>query len=164
MKHNLSEIPTEKEVNVILHGDDIEVVNDRPDVMDITPEDTLAMAAKFTPKTWAMAKQDEDFKSRLRIVFPDWDIVADNKENLSEYPIGYRHVVGLIVCTNKAINTGKIPFWRLPETYLHPRSEVNLANLMLSWREFFAAIKAKLDEEAAAAKRAEHPDPNYGGY
>ncbi len=129
---NLSELKTEQPLNILCHRQDIEVVNDRPDVMEITAEDTLAMVAKFTPRTWAMAKLDEDFKLRLKMVFPDLDITAEPRD-ISEYPIGYRHVVGLIICTNKAINTGKSPFWRLPETHLHPSSQAGLATLAISY-------------------------------
>ena len=133
----LSELPRKEFLTLLCHKDDIEVINDLPEqYLDITPESTLAMAAKFTERTWTMAKADEDFKMRLRIVFPDLDIVADPR-HLSEYPIGYRHVVGLIVCTNMAINTGRMPYWRYPEAYLHPSSQSNLASLAISYKDLF---------------------------
>lgn len=148
-KVKLSELTLEQPLNILCHPDDIEVVNDRKDVMQISAQDTLAMAAKFTARTWAMAKADEDFKRRLRIVFPELDIAADPRE-LADYPIGIRHVVGLIVCTNMAINTGRKPFWQFPETYLHPRSQANLASLAISWvKDSEEAIT-----EAQAAARA----------
>lgn len=128
-KVKLSTIETDKPYTIICHRDDIEVVNDREDVLEITPEKTLAMAAKFTVGTWYKAKRDEDFKRRLAVMFPNLDILTDTRE-LADYPIAVRHVVGLIICTNMAINTGRQPFWQFPETYLHPSTQVNLAELM----------------------------------
>lgn len=128
----LSSIEAAGRINVICHKDDIEVVNDRSDVLEINPEFTLQIAASFRDGDWEKAKLDEDFKSRLRIVFPDLDIVADPR-HLRDYNIAQRHVVGLIVGTNMAINTGRTPFWRLPETYLHPSSQRHLADLMQSY-------------------------------
>lgn len=122
----------DKPLIIMCHKDDIEIVNDLEGVLEITPESTLAMAAKFTERTWAMAKADEDFKSRLAVVFPDLDITKDDR-HLKDYPLAYRHVVGLIVCTNMAINTGRVPFWRYPETYLHPSSQSKIACLAIRY-------------------------------
>lgn len=128
----LSENTFDKPLTVICHPDNIEVINDLADVMTITPEDTLAMTAKFTDRSWELAKQDEDFKMRLRMIFPELDIVADPR-HIRDYPVAYRHIVGLIICMNKAINTGKRPFVQLPETYLHPRSQANLGTLFAAY-------------------------------
>lgn len=126
---NLSDVPIEKPINILCHRDEIEIVNDRADVLEITPESTIAMAAKFTARTWDMAKRDEDFKRRLAVIFPDLDIATDDRQ-LADYPLAVRHVVGLIICTNMAINTNRMPFWKFPETYLHPASQTKLAQLM----------------------------------
>jgi len=148
-KVNLSEIKdeTSNKLNVLVHKDDIEIVNDREDVQTIGPEDTLAMAAKFTERTWALAKTDEDFKRRLAVVYPDTDIATDERQ-LAEYPIAFRHVVGLIVCTNRAINMGKIPFWNLPETYLHPSTQQRITELMMTWIKDWEAYEQQVDEKS----------------
>lgn len=131
-KFNLSDLPpTEATLNILCHRDDVEIVQDRADVLEITPESTLAMAAKFSNVTWDMAKQDADFVSRLKTVFPDLDI--DNDKHLRDYPIAVRHIVGMIVSINMAINTGKMPFVRYPETYLHPSSQANVADLLIRY-------------------------------
>lgn len=151
MKFNLSEVKNDKPLTLLCHKDDIEIVNDRPDVMTITAEDTLAMTRMFQARHWTSAKADEDFKRRLRIVYPDMDIVADNYELPTEYPKGVQHVIGLIVCTNKAINTGKHPYWQWPESNLHPSTQSQLANLAMSWvkdsEEFFATSTEESGEE-----------------
>lgn len=145
-RHNLSEVTIDKPLTLLCHKDDIELVNDRDDLLEITPETTLAMAAKFTDTTWKLAQMDDDFKRRLRIVFPDLDITKDER-HLREYPVAYRHVVGLIVCTNMAINTDRKPFWRTPETYLHPSSQTKLADLAVSWiKDAEAAAKTNSGE------------------
>ncbi|WEU67360.1 hypothetical protein [Xanthomonas phage JGB6] len=129
----LSEIATTAPLSIICHTDDIEVENDDPNTEVITATHTLAMADKFTARTWELAQQDEDFKYRLGLVFPHIDIVQDERKTLGEYPVAIRHIVGLIICTNKAINTGKRPWWKYPETYLHPRSQTGLAELAASY-------------------------------
>lgn len=130
----MSEIlPSSKPLTIICHDDNIEVDNDLADrIMEINPEMTLAMAASFKLSTWEKAKKDEDFKMRLRVIFPDWDITTDPRR-LDEMPVAYRHVVGLIVCTNMAINKGMSPWWKLPETYLHPKSQAALADLAIMY-------------------------------
>jgi hypothetical protein len=137
-KINLSDVPGlgDQFLTVLCHRDEIQVVNDCPNILSIDPESTLAMAAKFTDRTWDTAKHDEDFKRRLGIIFPDLDITKDPR-SLAEYPIGYRHVVGLIIMTNKAINTGLQPYWVYPETYLHPASQARLADLAISYKDWY---------------------------
>lgn len=127
----LSQIDASKPLVILCHPDDMNVVNDRTDVQEITPEDTLAMAARFSVAGWEKAKADLKFQELLRIVFPDLHIESDPR-HIREYPVAIRHVVGLIVCTNAAIYHGKSPFWRLPETYLHPKSQTNIGSLV-SW-------------------------------
>lgn len=133
-KINLSDVNLDRPLTLLCHRDDVDIVNDRPDVMDITPEMTLAMAARFTPQVWDKAKADPDFVARMKVMYPDLDILTD-PQDLSDYPIGIRHVVGLIICTNMAINTGKIPHWRYPETYLHPSTQANLASLAIMYQK-----------------------------
>ena len=152
MKFNLSELKIETPLTVLTHKDDVEVVNDRPNTQAITAEDTIAMTRRFNARSWNMAKQDGDFKRRLAIVFPDVDILADNYEVPTEYPKGIQHVIGLIICTNQAINTGKLPYWQWPETYLHPSSQTKLAELAMSWikdaEEFSATSTEESGEES----------------
>lgn len=136
-KQKLSEVPLNK-LAVICHKDDVEVVNDMDSVMEITPELTLAIAEKFTDGTWAKAQQDEDFKSRIGMIFPDIDI--GKIEKLADCPIGFRHVVGLIVGTNMAINKGMSPFWRTPEVHLHPSTQAKLADLAVRYSNEFGCV------------------------
>ena len=44
-----------------------------------------------------------------------------------------RHVVGLIILMTEAVMLGKVPFIKLPETYLHPRHQANLADMLAQW-------------------------------
>lgn len=145
----LSSVRCDTPLNIICHQDDIQIVNDRADVMEITPEDTLAMVKAFTPRVWDLARKDQDFVRRMRIVFPDLDLTTDDRP-LEDHSIATRHVVGLIICTNKAINTGRTPFWRYPETYLHPRSQSKIAQLAIAYTK---------DAEDAAAAASAPPTP-----
>lgn len=144
---------------VLIHRDDVEITNDRADVMEITPQDTLTMTGMFKDSTWELAKQDADFKRRLGLIYPDLDITTDTR-HIRQYPIAYQHIVGLIVCTNKAINTGKIPFWRTPECYLHPSTQTRLAELMQSYIK--DAEEAQREAERIHTDRSDDRGGNSG--
>ena len=44
---------------------------------------------------------------------------------------GGMHVVGMLILLNHAENLGKRPLLRYPETYLHPRIQTRLADLVI---------------------------------
>jgi hypothetical protein len=46
---------------------------------------------------------------------------------------GVQHIVGLILLTDAAIGLGLNPFWRLPESYLHPKFQLGLGDLIIHY-------------------------------
>jgi predicted ATPase len=129
---NLSEVPTDKPINILCHHGDVNVVNDRKDVYEITPEKTLEMAEAVTDEAWQQIKQNERFIKRFRLVFPTIDL-PDHP--LQSHGSGVRHVVGLILLTDMALDTGKQPLWRFPESHLHPSAQLGLADLLIFYTQ-----------------------------
>lgn len=88
----------------------------------VDPEMTLR---KFHELTELNPYQVELFK----IVVPDFAPVT--LENLKTAHIGFQHIMGLIACSLELILLKQAFGWRYPETYLHPKYQGNLADLML---------------------------------
>ena len=129
---NLSEVQTDHPINILCHHGDVNIVNDRKDVYEITPEKTLAMAEAVTDEAWQQIKQNERFVKRFRLVFPTIDL-PDHPLQL--HGSGVRHVVGLILLTDMALDTGKQPLWRFPESHLHPSAQLGLADLLIFYTQ-----------------------------
>lgn len=129
---NLSEVTTDKPINILCHDGTVNIVNDRPDVYEITPEKTMAMAEAVTEEAWQQIKQNERFIKRFRLVFPTIDLPD---HSLQAHGSGVRHVVGLILLTDMALDSGKQPFWRTPEAHLHPSAQLGLADLLIFYTQ-----------------------------
>lgn len=129
---NLSEVQTDKPINILCHHGEVNIVNDRKDVYEITPEKTLAMAEAVTDEAWQQIKQNERFIKRFRLVFPAIDL-PDHP--LQSHGSGVRHVVGLILLTDMALDSGKQPLWRFPESHLHPSAQLGLADLLIFYTQ-----------------------------
>ena len=130
----LSEIPTTKPINVIVTGPGVrEIKNDRPDVLEIDPPRTVKCADNLTSDEYKEVISNVDFMHKFNLVFQDHFKLGEIP--LAEESNGIKHVIGLILLTNHAIQTGKQPFLRFPETYLHPRYQTGLADLMISFQK-----------------------------
>lgn len=125
----LSEIPTDKPINLICHRDDVVIKNDRSDVVSIEPSDTIAYSNALSAEDWTQLKASTEFMRLFRLVFTDIELLD---HPLQSHGHGVRHVVGLILLTLDAMRQGKRPFWRFPESHLHPRSQLGLADLVVA--------------------------------
>lgn len=128
----LSEVTTDKPINILCHDGTVNIVNDRLDVYEITPEKTMAMAEAVTDEAWQQLKANDRFVKRFRLVFPTIDL-PDHP--LQSHGSGVRHVVGLILLTDMALDSGKQPFWRTPEAHLHPSAQLGLADLLIFYTQ-----------------------------
>lgn len=64
----------------------------------------------------------------FRVVVPD---VEPTLESLKDGHLGFQYLMGLIAGTLNCILLGQKFGWKYPETGLHPKYQVNLADLML---------------------------------
>lgn len=99
-------------ITLIVKGGEVADI-DTPSRLMIEPEMTLHHAGKVQqlhPRTEELVK----------IVFPNGEVASR----------GYLHVVGLIDLSLKFIDMG-VPFgWRYPETYLYPKEQCQLADVL----------------------------------
>jgi len=126
----LSETPLEAPINILCHHGNVNIINDRPDVVSIDPMDTMNRAKQIGPESWRCLKKTPQFITMFRTIFPDIDL-PDHPLQMHGY--GVQHVVGLLVLTCEVILAGKTPFWRTPEAYLHPSAQLGLADVLISF-------------------------------
>ena len=96
----------------------------------ITAQDTVRYVERMGADTWDSIKALPRFVGLFRRVFD-----FDPPQDIQASTIDVRHVVGLICLTASALAADKTPFIKLPETYLHPRHQLGLADLFNSWSE-----------------------------
>tara|TARA_R110000822_G_scaffold35007_7_gene98883 strand:+ start:926 stop:1354 length:429 start_codon:yes stop_codon:yes gene_type:complete len=126
----LSEVKTDTPINLMFHDGIDEIKNDRDDAVTIDPTQTLAMADAVSEDHWRELKGSMAFMHKFRMVFGDL--------GLPDHPLqlhgsGVRHVVGLILLTDTAIGVGLNPFWKFPESYLHPSHQAGLGDLLINY-------------------------------
>lgn len=137
-----SELPENRiRLTLLCHDGGVNIQNDRADIVEIGPEQTLACAAKIDANAWAWMKEQPSFMRLLRLVFPA-DRFDVGSEPLSQHGIGFRHVVGMIVLLKGAMHAGKTPLVKFPESHLHPSAQLGLADL-------FAALTAPEEKPAS---------------
>ena len=125
----LSQVPTDKPINLLFHDGTVNIKNDRPDVYEITPSMTVAVAEKLADDDWARLRRHPRFLRDYTLVFPD---TAPPEGSLKDAVAAVQHIVGLLLLTQAAVAAGKTPFWRWPEAYLHPKQQLGLGDLLIA--------------------------------
>lgn len=128
MTWQLSELKTDAPISLLFHTGELNIVNNRSDVVSIDPFDTIHRARQISDDEWGSIKQSPFFMRLFRLVFPNIDLP---EHGLQLHGSGVQHVVGLLVLTFEAVNAGKTPFWRTPEAHLHPRGQLGLGDLAI---------------------------------
>lgn len=131
----LSDVPEFAPLTILCHHDGVEIENDMPGVMDVSPTETVAFADSLSYEDWVALKGDDVFCSLFSLVFTK-DIDPRQIDNLPKCGMGVRHIVGMICLIASAIKQKKRPLVRLPESYLHPRSQLGLADLFVALSNF----------------------------
>lgn len=117
-------------LTVICHQGELNVKPADPRLFNIDAEDTLACARTLSQDEWTLIAAEGTFLSLWSLVWVD----VRPPPVLAESNTAMRHVVGLILLSVQALVEGRIPFVRLPETYLHPRQQTGLADLFNALR------------------------------
>jgi len=94
-----------------------------PERLMLDPEMTVARFREMTEISPEVAKL-------FAIAVPDFDKPVDIA-NIRCAPIGFQHLIGLLDLSVTYIQLGLKFGWRYPETYLHPRYQGNLADVMI---------------------------------
>lgn len=113
-----------KQLTIICHNGDMELTVKEDDVVEINAEATVARAAKISSEEWATIRTMDRFKELVG------SIIAI-PEDLHASPLATRHVVGMVCLIAETVNAGKRPFLKLPETYLHPRQQAELGDMLV---------------------------------
>lgn len=90
----------------------------------LTPEDSIDHFRT------AMESIDPLVARLFAMVFHDFDRPV-TKENLDECDAGCQHVAGLLDLSLRLVVQGVKFGWKHPETFLHPRHQGNLADVVL---------------------------------
>jgi hypothetical protein len=98
-----------------------------PGRVEIGPEQTLARTGQMTQPEWDQWRKLPPFAHGFKTVFNDQEL----PERLPSADMGVRHIVGLLVLLIETVVAGGKPFLRLPESFLHPRYQLNLADLLV---------------------------------
>lgn len=124
----LSELPDQTTpLCLLFHNGTVNTVNDREDTMEISPEQTLAVAQTMSrDNLWESFRANESFMHLFRFVFPEDRITPEDGASTA-----VRHVAGMIVLLAAAQRHGLRPFLRFPESYLHPKAQLGLADMMI---------------------------------
>lgn len=126
----LSEIKDklDDKINLLFHDGTDDIHNDIDGVILIDPSITLATSDAINDDMWRSLKHDEGFMHKFRLVFGDLGLPD---HSLKQHGTGVRHIVGLIVATDLVMQIGKSPFWKMPESYLHPKYQLGLGDLIV---------------------------------
>lgn len=104
---------------------------DVPSRVEISPRHTVPFLEEMPDNSWDNWRQDLEFQRLYKIVHPDGKILATAHSDLPERTLGEMHVAGMVMQLLICLRAGRQPFVRLPETYLHPAQQAQLAELFL---------------------------------
>lgn len=116
---------TLKPITILCHPGNVKL--DSPGRYEINPQRTIECADGLPALAWENARKDKAFIKMFKMVFTD----MEPPEHIQSEGMGVKHVIGLIVLI-KLAEWHKVPaFIRLPESFLHPRNQAGLADLLV---------------------------------
>jgi hypothetical protein len=121
----------ERALTLMCHRGDVALAVLNEDIAEIGPTDTLLRVAKLTAEDWRSLATEPMFMTPFKKVFTDMELVADDGFGTIPASLGVKHVAGMIILMFEAMAANKRPFIRLPESYLHPRHQGGLADMLI---------------------------------
>lgn len=122
------EVGTGVNLTVLCHPGEMNLESADERLDEITPERTVAFAKTLTEGDWKHLTSGDIMKTLFGCVWGEFPLPA-TIEDLHKSNIAVRHTVGLIILCVEAVFNGRVPFVRLPETYLHPKQQAGLGDL-----------------------------------
>ena len=140
-------------LTVILHYQGIRV--DVPDFVEINPRNTIACMEKMTQQEWEWISNGELFQTLFKMYFDARQFceieIPQTISELNAGDMGVIHVAGMIVLGCEAIFAKQNVFYRNPETYLHPATELMIMDTFRKMLEMTGnhggVAKVELDPE-----------------
>ena len=117
----------EKPITVVAHDGAVNV--GAPGHVNIDPMNALFRVDILGEQEWHdwRPKLVENFK----MVFGDDMRLPASVNTLQAGHLGRRHVVGLLIMIEETLKQGHRPFIRMPETYLHPKQQLGLGDMLI---------------------------------
>jgi hypothetical protein len=101
-----------------------------PSHVEISAVETLKRFDQLSPEDWDFIRTQPEIRWLVNKVFQNtnplnhplhtWKIARD-----------VQHVIGMMLLLLETMAAGKQPFLRCPETYLHPRSQLELTSILV---------------------------------
>ena len=130
MNAKTSELPpTEAPIVLVYKSDTSDLDVDSPDIVLISPDETMETARNISIEQWEQYKKSSVFRTLFDIVFGG-SIDLEKEPDIQHAGSGAMHIVGMLIMLAHAENLGKRPLLRYPETSLNPRIQPRLADLV----------------------------------
>jgi hypothetical protein len=115
-------------INILCHDGthDAKVLADNVEV--IGAQQTQQFSNDVTDGFWQQLIAQPRFMDLLRTVVTDYEYKGLPFQSEGN---GLKHIVGLIMLTLNAMHNNKIVHWQYPESGLHPRLQLGLADLAI---------------------------------
>jgi predicted ATPase len=113
-------------LTLLFHQGDVQI--EARNRCQVDPETTLEACKEMSEYDWHKIRESKQFKDMFKKVFFD----MEPPEFIHSEGLGVRHVVGMIVLIKLAQHHNVPVFIRYPESYLHPRYQLGLGDLLSS--------------------------------
>lgn len=113
-------------LTVLVHQGEMNI--EAPDRVLIGAEQTVACANELEPDQWALIRVEPNF---IRFWNALWEPIPP-PEDLRKSNLAMRHTVGMILLLVECLSEGKRPFLQLPETYMHPKQQARIINMLMA--------------------------------
>lgn len=153
-------------VTLLLHKDIMNIK--APDRFEINPVNTFEEILSLNQEKWAHISTGEIFQYLFRLVFPLPENsfhktgiidIPEKLEDLLTSDLGIQHISGLIILAmTKGGIQGKELFFKLPEAYLYPSYQANLADLFIVLPKIIEGMQ-NLDEKGGIKPKPKRKNP-----
>jgi hypothetical protein len=138
-EHDVGDLP----LTVICHQQGIKV--GAPEFVEVNPRLTIACMESLNQKQWDWISTGPPFRHFWAKAFDGQDIpIPVTIEELLESDAGTIHVAGMIVLSLEAMLAGKNVFFREPETYLHPKTQLTIMSMIIDMQRLFGGAGGKV--------------------
>lgn len=123
-------------------------------VFNTSPEESTYMerimiTPEMTLDYYRSLREIDYYTARFfKMAVPDFDQEV-TKENINKCVLGFQHLIGLFSLSLNFMLQGVKFGWKYPESYLHPKYQANLADILIAFsnKEKFIRIILDVKEE-----------------
>lgn len=117
-------------ISLLFHQGDVNIKI--PTRFEISAFDTIEATNNITEEQWNyIVSKATAFHISWDLIFQKDILLPQTITELRNQGTGVKHVCGLIFLTFKALSQKKQPFYKFPESFLHPKYQANLVEFFL---------------------------------